>query len=154
ASHSRAVVPSAMCRDCSQVTVRATVYTSYSLTMEVLDAHICPCSLPSLLPVHAKPWVTGWHTTHRRAGPAAHAVDSRDPPRVSIPIVYFRCYRLWTRLSCFEAFSGKSASMIDVLACPAPLLGAGANHRQQTSPSGRHARAEACFLCDRRVDGA
>jgi hypothetical protein len=43
-------------------------------------------------------------------------------------IVYFRCYRIWTQLSCCEVFSGMSASMIDALSCLAPLLGAGANY--------------------------
>jgi hypothetical protein len=44
--------------------------------------------------------------------------------------------------------------MIDILACSAPLLRAGANHRQQTRPTGRNVRAEACLLCNMRVDGA
>jgi len=44
--------------------------------------------------------------------------------------------------------------MIDVFACPAPSKGAGADYRQQTRLSGRQARAEACLLGDRSVDGA
>jgi hypothetical protein len=28
----------------------------------------------------------------------------------------YPCYRIWTQLSCFEVFSGKSASMVDVVA--------------------------------------
>src|SRR5215813_9642687 len=37
------------------------------MTKQELDDTDCACSLPWLLPVRAKPWVTGWHTTPRRA---------------------------------------------------------------------------------------
>jgi hypothetical protein len=50
---------------------------------------------------------------------------------------------LRTPRACCEAFAGKCGTMVDVLACPALLLRAGANPRHQTSPAGRQARAEA-----------
>src|ERR1044072_5034109 len=44
-----------------------------------------------------------------------------------------------------EAHSGTPARMIDVLACPLPLLRAGVTHRHQTRPSGRRVPKHVSF---------
>src|SRR5262245_42966772 len=68
-------------------------------------------------------------------GPAAHAVDSSDPPHFSIPLVSCTGYRLWTRLSCCEVFSGKSVDVLAVAATPARGALPRANHRKQARAS-------------------
>src|SRR5262245_29722127 len=73
----------------------------------------------------------------RRVGPAVNTVDSRDPPRRSLSIVSVTCYRVQTRLSCFEAHSGKSCTLLHVVTHVAPSVPRGTNHRKQASAARR-----------------
>src|SRR5262249_54020760 len=78
--------------------------------------------------------------------PAAHAVDSRHPPRFSMHIVYSTFYCMPPLLACFEAHSGKSGTLLYVVTHGAPSVPRGANHRKQARVVRQKPPADARFF--------